>query len=71
MLSYLRSTRLIKYYFQNPSFNYDTYKNILQIVPHCSLKIKEKTINLNEPLLININNICKNLNTNKFIISII
>jgi tRNA(Ile)-lysidine synthetase-like protein len=70
MLSYLRSTRLIKYYFQNPSFNYDTYKNILQIVPNCSLKIKEKTINLNEPLLININNICKNLNTNKFIISL-
>lgn len=70
MLSYLRSTRLIKYYFQNPSFNYDTYKNILQIVPHCSLKIKEKTINLNEPLLININYICKNLNTNKFIISL-
>ena len=57
MLSYLRSTRLIKYYSQNPSFNYDTYKNILQIVPNCSLKIKEKTINLNEPLLININNI--------------
>ena len=70
MLFYWKSRGIIKDYYEKSYFNYKSYKNILQFVPSCSLKIKEKSINLNDPLLENIDRICKHLNNNKLIISL-